>query len=288
MKRLILILLIILLSPQIFSETKKIIFTTILPQKWVVDRIVGDKFEVISIVDKGRDYHTFEITPSLLKKIGEASVYFSLGFGDAEKNMLDKVRGTFPNLRIVDVSSGVYKLRYRHRHHHSSHHQHHHGRFDPHIWTSPLNMKIVAKNVYEEVVRIDPQNKDFYQKNYQKLLEDLDKLHEELKQILEPVRGKKFMVFHSTFRYFERDYDVYEVAIEQEGKEPTPKELSRIIEEAKRNNIKVVFTQPAFSQNSARIIANEIGGRVVEIDHVDYEYIENMKKIATLIRESYN
>lgn len=270
-----------LIFPRYVTSSERKIFTTLIPQKWVVDRIVGERFEVVAVVGKGKDPHTFEISPSLLREIGKASVYFSFGFTDAEMNLIKRLKKTFPNLKIVDISKGVKKERIE------NHHHHHHGDYDPHIWLSPLNMKIVASNVLDEIIKIDPEAKEFYTENYGKLIEELDKLHSEIQQILSPVRGKKFLVFHSAFKYFEREYGVIEVSIEREGKEPSPRELAKIISEAKKDNIKVIFAQPAFPSSSVKVIADEIKAKIIEFDHLDYNYIENLKKFAILIREAY-
>ncbi len=264
------------------------IFVTILPQKWVVDRIVGDDFEVISVVDRGMNPHSFDITPSMMNKIASSKVYFTIGLGDSEDNLVSTLRKSFPNLNIVDVSKGVNKIRFTHSHSGCFEHNHRHSSLDPHIWTSPLNMKIIAKNVFEEVSRIRPERESFYRERYLQLINELDDLHKEIKKMLEPFRGRRFMVFHSAFKYFEKEYGVIEVSIEYEGKEPTPKQIRCIIDEAKRNRVRVVFVQTGFSQKSAKIIADEINGLVEEINQLDYNYIDNMKFIASKIRDSYS
>lgn len=264
------------------------IFVTILPQKWVVDRIVGDDFEVISVVDRGMNPHSFDITPSMMNKIASSKVYFTIGLGDSEENLVSTLRKSFPNLNIVDVSKGIDKVRFSHSHSRCFEHNHKHSSFDPHVWTSPLNMKIIAKNVFEEVSRIRPERESFYRERYLQLINELDDLHKEIKKMLEPFRGRRFMVFHSAFKYFEKEYGVIEVSIEYEGKEPTPKQIRCIIDEAKRNRVRVVFVQTGFSQKSARIIADEINGLVEEINQLDYNYIDNMKFIASKIRDSYS
>lgn len=266
------------------AEKRKTIFTTIPPQKWLVDRMVEDKFDV-QVITKG-DYHMFEISPSLLKKIGRASAYFSFGLGDSEENLIRKLKSIFPNLKVFDISEGVEKIKLNEHDKAGRSHRGHTHRYDPHVWLSPLAMKVVASNVLKVISELDPENAQTYKKNYERVVAELDSLHEDLKRILSPVRGKKFLVFHSAFRYLERDYGVIELSVEREGKEPTPKELKRIITEAKERGIKTIIVQTGFSQASARVIAKEINGKIVEIDHTDYNYIQNLRRIAELIRES--
>lgn len=282
------VVIILMISGLVKGYGREVIFVTIPPQKWVVDRIVGDDFEVISVVDRGMNPHSFEITPSMVSKIANSKVYFIIGLGDAEDNLVSTIKKSFPSVNIVDVSKGISKLPLIHSHSRCFEHKHTHPAYDPHVWTSPLNMKVIAKNIFEEVSRLKPDRKKVYEDNYLRLVKELDDLHREIKQMLEPFRNRRFMVFHSAFKYFEREYGVVEVSIEYEGKEPTPKQLRCIIDEAKRNRVKVVFVQTGFSQKGARVIAQEIGGIVEEINQLEYDYINNMRFIATKIKESYS
>ncbi|MEN2997594.1 MAG: zinc ABC transporter substrate-binding protein [Brevinematia bacterium] len=265
---------------------KRVIFTTILPQKWLVDGIVSNKFEVLVIVERGRDPHTFEVSPSLVKKVGKAEVFFSLGLGDSEENLIRKVRKSFPKVRVVDMSEGLSKLALSEKHFGKEHH-YYSGLYDPHVWLSPLNMIVMASNILKVVVGLDPQNRDFYEENYRNTVKKLKELHEEIGKILYDLRGRKFLVFHSAFKYFEKEYGVVEIALEREGKDPSPRELVKILKVVKEEGIKVVFVQPGFSRKSAEVLAKEIRGTVVEINPLEYDYLENMRRIAILIRDSY-
>ena len=69
------------------------------------------------------------------------------------------------------------------------------------------------------------------------------------------------------------------LAIEEEGKEPTAAGIARVIQQAKENNIKVIFASPQFNQQSARVIADGIGGTVVLVDPLAKDYISTMQLI---------
>ncbi|MCX8028715.1 MAG: zinc ABC transporter substrate-binding protein [Brevinematales bacterium] len=287
-KKVTTVALVLLFCPFGFSSKTDILITTIQPIKWLIDRIVVDKFEVISVVSKGKDYHTIEIQPSLVAKLSKARAYFSIGLGDSEKGLIMLIKNSNPSLEDIDISEGINKIMVKHHHSHDKACQKNQIGIDPHMWLSPKNMKIMAKNVFERLSKMDPDNIEFYRLNYEKLIRDLDKLDEYLTVTLKPFRGKRFLVFHSVFKYFERDYGVVEMSIETEGKEISPRELTKIVNEAKKHKINVVFVQSGFSQKSAITVASQIGGKVIEIDHVDYDYLNNMRKIANLIRGSYN
>ena len=93
------------------------------------------------------------------------------------------------------------------------------------------------------------------------------------------------MVFHPAWGYFAHDYGLEQIPIEAEGKGPTAKGLAAVIEEAKQAGIKVIFVQKQFSEKSAETVANAIGGRVIQMDPLARDYLDNMRKIAQTFAE---
>jgi len=161
-----------------------------------------------------------------------------------------------------------------------------HG-LDPHVWLDPILVKIQAKNIYEALIKIDKKNEEFYYNNYLKFLEELDKLNEKIATILKPVKDKSFMIFHPALGYFAKRYDINQIAIEKEGKDPKPKEILELIKKAKENNIKVVFAAKQFSQKTAKSISKNINGKVILMNPLSKEYDINLLKIAQDVSDSY-
>ena len=152
---------------------------------------------------------------------------------------------------------------------------------DPHIWLSPQNAIIMVQNIAEGLIQIDPANAAYYRQNRDAYIQQLEQLDRDIEDGLSAVTTRVFMVFHPAFGYFASEYDLTMLPIEDEGKEPTPAGLHRLIEQAKEHNIKVVFAEPQFNQQSAEVIAGEIGGRVVLIDPLAEDYIENLRALLT-------
>jgi zinc transport system substrate-binding protein len=88
------------------------------------------------------------------------------------------------------------------------------------------------------------------------------------------------MVFHPAWGYFARQYGLTQEAVEREGKEPGPAELAAIIDEAKKDEIRVIFVQPQFSTRNADVVAKAIGGAVVAVDPMAEDWLANMEKVA--------
>ena len=165
--------------------------------------------------------------------------------------------------------------------------QEHEGE-DPHIWTSPSNVKIMAKNIYDTLVKFDPKNKDYFKANYLNFIEEIDQTDKKIKDILSAIpTNSKFMVFHPSWGYFAKEYNLVQFEIEVEGKEPKPKMLQKIIDEAKEENIKAIFTQAAFSDKSAKVIANELKIKVVKETPLAKDWSENLIKMANTIANTH-
>ncbi|RDX35461.1 hypothetical protein DZA35_00400 [Arcobacter sp. HD9-500m-PIT-SAG03] len=164
---------------------------------------------------------------------------------------------------------------------------HHHESFDPHTWVSPANVKIMAKNIYDTLVNEDSKNAIFYKNNYNKFIKEIEDTDTKIKNILSNVpNNSKFMVFHPSWGYFARDYGLTQLTIEVEGKEPKPKMLRKIIEKAKKENVKAIFTQQEFSDKSAKAIASQLNIKVLKETHLSKDWSQNLIRMATAIENN--
>ena len=204
----------------------------ILPQKYFVQKIVKDKFDINVMVKPGSSPHNFEPKPSQMKLLDESKAYFLIG-DPSEKAWLDRFKQNTKNTLFVDTTIGIEKIQMQPDEHEHEHHDHDHSGLDPHIWLDPVLVKIQAKNIYEAMIKIDAQNSDFYKANYEEFIKELDALDEQIKKLLTPYEKKSFMVFHPSWGYFAKRYNLEQISIEVEGKEPKPNELVELIEEAK-------------------------------------------------------
>jgi zinc transport system substrate-binding protein len=286
----------------ILNATTPQITVSILPQKYFVEKIVKDKFEVNVMVQPGASPHTYEPKTSQMKALATSKVYFSTGVS-FENVWLDKFKKNAKDTLFVDLSDGIEKLAMgKHEHHeedakeaehddhsgHKEHDDHDEEGLDPHIWLDPVLVKIQAKNIYDTMIKIDVQNADFYKVNYEQFLRELDELDANLKTILTPYKDKAFMVFHPSWGYFAKRYDLEQIPIELQGKEPKPNELVELIKDAKEHDIKIVFVSPQFSQKSAKTISQNINAKVATIDPMVSNWSEGLILTAKEIASSYS
>ncbi len=279
--------------------SKPEISVSIAPQKYFLEKIVKDKFEINVMVKAGSSPHTYEPKTSQMKSLSNSKIYFYTGI-EFEKAWLDKFKKSAPNTIFVDSSASIERIAmeehsheeegpdgHNHEKHNDHEDEHDHEGLDPHVWLDPVLVKIQAKNIYEAVVSIDLENKEFYTKNYEEFLKELDSLDSQIKEILTPYKEKAFMVFHPSWGYFAKRYDLEQISIEMQGKEPKPNELVELVKDAKVHNIKIIFVSPQFSQKSAKTIAKNIGGNVIAIDSLSENWTNDMLKTANEIANSY-
>jgi zinc transport system substrate-binding protein len=140
--------------------------------------------------------------------------------------------------------------------------------------------------IRDRLADIEPQYRDEFYANQQAYTAELEQLDQDINARLKHLSGHKFMVFHPSWGYFADAYQLEQVAIEKLGKEPGARTLARLINQARSEQIKVIFVQPQFSQQSAAQIARAIGGRVIAIDPLASEYIKNLQHITQQLAEA--
>lgn len=236
--------------------------TTIAPLGDFVRAVGGEKVEVTVLVPPGAEPHTFEPTPSLMMDVAKADLYVMNGAG--LEFWMNKLLEANKRMVVVDSSRGIVLL------------QESVGEIDPHIWLSLRNGALQVDNICSGLIEIDSQNKDYYIQNRDDYLQKLNDLDVGLNRTFAGKKEKRFIVQHPAWTYFARDYSLIQVPLMENEKEPGPKYLGEVIELAKKNNITTIFVEPQFNPKSAEVIAREMNARVVTIDPLAGNYLENM------------
>ncbi len=268
-------------SVKIAGSDRLVVAVSVLPQLELVQAVGGDTVEVVVMVPPGAAPHTYEVKPDQMVLLSKAVMYAKVGSGlQFELVWMDKLAKINSKMLIVDCARGIQLEEMSDDHAHEDYVD----ELDPHIWLSVKNAQIMVKNICRGLVEIDPGNAAYYEENRDAYLDKLSQLDRDLEQGLAGVQNRTFIVFHPAFGYFARDYGLRQVAIEQNGKEPTADYIVRLIDEARAANIKVVFVSAQFNSRSAEIIAREIGGRVAMVDPLAMDYVANMRSIEQALR----
>ena len=169
---------------------------------------------------------------------------------------------------------------------HEEHDEEHEAHADPHVWLNPMLAITMARNISDALIAMDKANKDFYLKNFQKLMNDLLAFDESAKNELAGLKNRKFVVYHPAWGYFAEHYDLEQISIERNGKEPKIDEMASTVKMIKDENIKVIFADPNRSQKSAQVLASQTGAKVELLDPLGYNILENLKIAVRAIKDA--
>lgn len=259
---------------------KKQLTVSIIPQKYLVCIIAGDKFDLQVMLPTGSNHETYEPAPRDMEKISSSELYLAIGGLDFELTWLDRLKASNPGMKVINTSEGIAMI---HGHlHEGDANLKSHG-IDPHTWLSPACMKIQATNISSALSAIDTANRAYYNNNLSLFSQSVDSIDLIIRRKLSGSTGKSILIFHPALAYFCRDYNLEQISIEQDGKEPTPALLAELIRTAKKKGITAIFVSKEFDTRNAEAIAREIKGKVIVFDPMAENWAENMVHLADLI-----
>lgn len=256
------------------SSDKLIVAVSIVPQETFVKAVCGDKVEVITMIPPGSSPANYEPTPAQVEKFSDCAVYFSIGVPTESSNILPSAK----NINVVPLAQEVAKI-YPDRMFEGDER-------DPHIWLSPKRARVMIEVIAEQMGEIDPDNKDFYKSNANDYIAELDQLDLEIKEALDGVQNRKFIVYHPAFGYLADDYGLEMFALEEEGKEATPQHLEAMIDLAKQEDIKVIFYQAEIDSSQSAAYAQEVKGKAMQLAPLSPDYINNLRSMANTMAEA--
>lgn len=266
-------------------ESNKMQLTvSINPQKYLAELIGGNKWEIQVMLPAGANHETYEPAPRDMERIASSKLYLALGALDFETAWLDRFKASNPDMKVINTSDGIIMLG---GHHHDNDEKNkdsrHTNTVDPHTWLSPSCMKIQALNICNAISGIDTANSTFYQTNLAKFNLLADSVDQVIKAKLHGCEGKYILIFHPALAYFARDYNLKQISIEQDGKEPSPALMSSLIKTAHDKSIKAIFISKEFDTRNAEAIAREIKAKVIVFDPMAVDWPVNLIHLADLI-----
>jgi zinc transport system substrate-binding protein len=283
----VLLSVLLVLLPALGTAEPLRVFVSVLPQQGFVERIGGEHVRVQAMVQPGHSPATYDPSPRQIAALAEAELYVRTGV-PFERAWMKRIRAANPDMRVLDLREGIETRRleaHTHDHDHDPGHEHagHGGEQDPHIWTSPLLVRAMSEAIRDALSELDPAHAADYARNQAAFAAELEALDREIRAMLADAPVRRFMVFHPAWGYFADAYGLTQIPIENEGKRPGPRSLNALIEQARREGIRVVLVQPQFDRRAAEQVADAIGGRVIAIDPLDSNYFDTLRRMARLI-----
>jgi zinc transport system substrate-binding protein len=265
------------------------VFASVLPVKTFVDQVGGARVATRVMVLPGESPATYDPSPKQVAALAEADLYVRVGV-PFENAWMKRLRAANPDMAVLDLREGL-ALHTQTAHVHTQAevqgqhgHQHDSGdAMDPHVWTSPLNVRKMLQAIRAQLIRLDPAGRNHYTRNQARYDAKLQALHAWLEETLSDLGNRSFLVYHPAWGYFADSYGLEQIPIEQAGKEPGPRRLSALIEQAKAAGTRAIFVQPEFDQRAAEQIAESIAGRVEVATPLAADYIANLKRFARIL-----
>lgn len=265
------------------------VLVSVPPYIYFVNKIAQDLVDVHTLVPAGANPHIYEATPKEVQRHQTAALWIYLG-ESFDKRALQFFRDSRQQIKIIDVAQGIQLLSYCDEEHSSAGHSHSHDHchdegYDLHIWLSPVLAKQQAKKIADGLIALLPEQQEKLSANLKVFLDELDELNTAIATILSPMRGKAILVSHPAFAYFCRTYNLQQLSIEIEGKDPLPQDVTEILAKAKTHKIQSVLTEPQYSNKGAELIAKSLDLPTHMVDPYAENYSENLLHIAKVIAE---
>ena len=247
---------------------------TISPYKYFVDQIAKGKVDVNVMVSNGNNPETYEPYAQQMMELSKSALYLKVGSIGFEQTWMKKLQDNAPDMKVIDTSVGIKPAKTPG------------GNIDPHVWMSCSNARIIASNILKALSELEPKNKAFFEKNYQSLLSIINKRDSIIKEGFEknPDLVRKFVIYHPILTYFARDYQLEQLAIEEEGREPSAAQLKSLIERARKEKIKFCLIQAEFANRNTTTFINESHTKPMNINPLQGDWNWAMQEAAAAVQ----
>lgn len=256
------------------SNAKPTVTVTIPPYQYFVDKIAGDKVDVNVMVSNGNNPETYEPNAQQMMELSNSALYLKVGSIGFEQTWMKKLQDNAPDMKMIDTSVGITPAKTPG------------GNIDPHVWMSCKNARIISSNIFKALCQLEPENKTFFQKNYQQLLSSIDRQDSIIRKSFKdnPEMVRKFVIYHPILTYFARDYQLEQLAIEEEGREPSAAQLKSLIERARKQKIRYCLIQAEFANRNTTTFIKESHTKPMDINPLQADWANAMKEVSLAVQ----
>lgn len=265
------------------KQDERIITVSIAPFKCFIDSISGGDFSVNVMVPDGSDPHVYEPIPEQIKRLSLSEAYISNGFLGFEMVWLERFYQMNPGMKKLNLSESIDPITSDHEHQGD-----HIEGADPHYWMSPSCALKISGAITGFLSELNPEGTDKYHENHIRLAMQINQIDKTAEQLFSGYSSSSFMIYHPNLAYLARDYNLKEISVESEGKEPSPADMKNLIDLAYTENINTIFVQKEYDRRNAGAIASETGAKLVVIDPLSQNWFESMNFIINALHESFN
>lgn len=243
------------------SKDKLTINTTVYPLQSFIEQIGGDHVKVSSIYPAGTDLHNYEPTQKDILDAGKGDLFVYTGdsLDPVAKKVASAIKDDDRTLSLENKINKSELLADHHDHEEGEEHEEHeHGTYDPHVWLDPKLDQTFAKEIKDELVKKDPDHKADYEKNYQKLNNDLKDIDKQLQDATKDKKDHVAFISHESIGYLAKRYGFEQRGIQNmNAEDPSQKELTSIVKEIKDSKAKYILYEDNVSNKVTETIRHE-------------------------------
>ncbi|MDD5213163.1 MAG: metal ABC transporter substrate-binding protein [Candidatus Gracilibacteria bacterium] len=270
---------------------------SIAPISSIINYVADNTVSVHTVVPVGASPHTFELKPSDMIAIGDSKAVFTVGLG-LDSFLLNALDGKYN----VDLSTSIQARNAMTIDEDEKDKAIGVGEkspfgLDPHMWLSINNAEIIADRVKEELIKLNPSKVDLYKANSAKFTQELETIKSGFADFKKGKTPQNYIVFHDAYNYLFADMgmDLNKKFVFEEtpGIEPSTQAFKKLIDEIKKNNIKIIFKEPQLSSKSVEVLEKDYGLTVLQLNPLGNsddkdEYIKNLKQNLESLKKIYD
>ena len=245
------------------------------PQAGILEAILPGATPVV-LIDRGQNPHTFEPSARQLALLSRCGLFFCSGL-PFEQALLTRLRSLNPALRIVPAPKDEHDDEEGHEQEGEEHGH------DPHFWTSPDGVLVMARDTAVALSEASPDCTDAVTEGLAAFKARVAEVDAELARRLEPFRGRAFLVYHPAWGHFAEHYGLRQLAVEHEGGSPTAKRLARLTETVRAERIGAILVQSDSEATRARPIAEPLGLAILRVNPLARDPLAILRETATAI-----
>lgn len=254
------------------GQTIRVITT--IPDLADIIKQIGKELVDVESLTRGVEFmHAVPVKPSFVPKLNRANVLVAMGL-DLEISWLPALLEPASNPKImpgqaghIDCSTGISVLDVPKSLDRAEGDVHPKG--NPHYNLDPQNGKVMARNIADGLARNFPQHKAVFEKNLAAYIAELDKALARWQGMAAPLKGTKFVAYHSDWAYFANRFGLQQVgSIEvKPGIEPTPNHLVALAQKMQQEKTPLIIYGPQ-SDRYPKQLAGQSGAAVVRLQSI--------------------
>lgn len=275
------------------ADALPVLTVSIEPLRYFTEALAGPHFSVHTLVPQGMSPESYDPTPRQLVELAHSRACLLTGHLGYEQVWRPRLQAAAPRTEFIDLSEGLPLIHtdtceagQPDAHTHAHAHAHAHG-IEPHIWTSPANASLITTRILHTLCRLDTAHCSYYQSRHDSLQRCIHRIDSLTRRLLQhPRASRSFLIYHPSLTYYAHQYGLHQIAIEAQGKEPTPEALRRLIDRCRKEQAGVIFVQPEFDMRHAELIARHTGTRLEPIHPLAYQWDVEMLRVAQALADS--